>query len=141
MANWLISSSYYTMALLLFLIGVSWLKYRNDILRFTEKAQLVAMKTKRLFVRGNQFKNRQASHTLMTSTDTDKMNAAKTQMTPEEQLEDLTRRFQLLEGERKATYETAQLNIRQNKEIIKQMKVLNCFDSLIKMRARCFDSR
>lgn len=60
------------------------------------------------------------------------MNAAKTQMTPEEQLEDLTRRFQLLEGERKATYETAQLNIRQNKEIIKQMKVLNCFDSLIK---------
>ncbi|CAD7937991.1 unnamed protein product [Amoebophrya sp. A25] len=46
----------------------------------------------------------------------------KTQMTPEEQLEDLTRRFQLLEGERKATYETAQLNIRQNKEIIKQMK-------------------
>lgn len=52
------------------------------------------------------------------------MNATKTQqMTPEEQLEDLTRRFQLLEGERKATYETAQLNIRQNKEIIKQMKV------------------
>ena len=43
-------------------------------------------------------------------------------MTPEEQLEDLQRRFQLLEGERKATYETAQLNIRQNKEIIKQMK-------------------
>jgi len=50
------------------------------------------------------------------------MNAIKTQMTPEEQLEDLQRRFQLLEGERKATYETAQLNIRQNKEIIKQMK-------------------
>ena len=46
----------------------------------------------------------------------------RTQMTPEEQLEDLQRRFQLLEGERKATYETAQLNIRQNKEIIKQMK-------------------
>ncbi len=52
----------------------------------------------------------------------DGMNAIKTQMTPEEQLEDLQRRFQLLEGERKATYETAQLNIRQNKEIIKQMK-------------------
>jgi len=46
-------------------------------------------------------------------------------MTPEEQLEDLQRRFQLLEGERKATYETAQLNIRQNKEIIKQMKEEN----------------
>lgn len=39
-------------------------------------------------------------------------------MTPEEQLEDLQRRFQLLEGERKATYETAKLNIQQNKEII-----------------------
>lgn len=37
-------------------------------------------------------------------------------MTPEEQLEDLQRRFQLLEGERKATYETAKLNIQQNKE-------------------------
>ncbi len=37
-------------------------------------------------------------------------------MTPEEQLEDLQRRFQLLEGERKATFETAQLNIKQNKE-------------------------
>lgn len=46
-------------------------------------------------------------------------------MTPEEQLEDLQRRFQLLEGERKATYETAQLNIRQNKEIIRQMKEEN----------------
>jgi len=43
-------------------------------------------------------------------------------MTPEEQLEDLQRRYQLLEGERKATYETAQLNIRQNKEIVRQMK-------------------
>lgn len=48
--------------------------------------------------------------------------AAKTAMTPEEQLDDLQRRFQLLEGERKATYETAKLNIQQNKEIIKQMK-------------------
>ncbi|CAJ1344050.1 unnamed protein product [Effrenium voratum] len=47
---------------------------------------------------------------------------AKTAMTPEEQLEDLQRRFQLLEGERKATYETAKLNIQQNKEIIGQMK-------------------
>lgn len=43
-------------------------------------------------------------------------------MSPEEQLEDLQRRFQLLEGERKATYETAKLNIQQNKEIIGQMK-------------------
>jgi len=50
---------------------------------------------------------------------------AKSAMTPEEQLEDLTRRFQLLEGERKATYETAKLNIQQNKEIIKQMKEEN----------------
>jgi len=47
---------------------------------------------------------------------------AKTAMSPEEQLEDLQRRFTLLEGERKATYETAKLNIQQNKEIIKQMK-------------------
>lgn len=46
-------------------------------------------------------------------------------MSPEELLEDLQRRFQLLEGERKATYETAQLNIRQNKEIIKQMREEN----------------
>mmetsp|Transcript_12862 Transcript_12862/g.30864 ORF Transcript_12862/g.30864 Transcript_12862/m.30864 type:complete len:535 (+) Transcript_12862:79-1683(+) len=43
-------------------------------------------------------------------------------MSEEEMFEDLQRRFQLLEGERKATYETAQSNIRQNKEIIKQMK-------------------
>merc|ERR1719203_1969736 len=47
---------------------------------------------------------------------------AKTAMTPEEQLEDLQRRFSLLEGERKATYENAKLNIQQNKEIISQMK-------------------
>jgi len=46
-------------------------------------------------------------------------------MSPEELLEDLQRRYQLLEGERKATYETAQLNIRQNKEIIKQMREEN----------------
>jgi hypothetical protein len=51
--------------------------------------------------------------------------AAKTSMTPEEQLDDLQRRFQLLEGERKATYETAKLNIQQNKEIITQMKEEN----------------
>jgi len=51
--------------------------------------------------------------------------AAKTTMSPDEQLEDLQRRFQLLEGERKATYETAKLNISQNKEIIKQMKEEN----------------
>ncbi|CAK8998267.1 unnamed protein product [Durusdinium trenchii] len=49
---------------------------------------------------------------------------------PEEQLEDLQRRFTLLEGERKATYETAKLNIQQNKEsmgseIITQMKEEN----------------
>ncbi|KAF4655019.1 hypothetical protein FOZ61_007833 [Perkinsus olseni] len=53
------------------------------------------------------------------------LTMSKTTMTPEEQLEDLQRRFQLLEGERKATYETAQLNIKQNKEIIKQMKEEN----------------
>jgi len=46
-------------------------------------------------------------------------------MSPEEQLEDLQRRFTLLEGERKATYETAKLNIQQNKEIITQMKEEN----------------
>jgi len=51
--------------------------------------------------------------------------AGKTAMSPEEQLEDLQRRFQLLEGERKATYETAKLNIQQNKEIIGQMKEEN----------------
>eukprot|EP00933_Yihiella_yeosuensis_P060993 TRINITY_DN63809_c0_g1_i1.p1 TRINITY_DN63809_c0_g1~~TRINITY_DN63809_c0_g1_i1.p1 ORF type:complete len:574 (-),score=196.11 TRINITY_DN63809_c0_g1_i1:289-1899(-) len=51
--------------------------------------------------------------------------AAKTAMTPEEQLQDLQGRFQLLEGERKATYETAKLNIQQNKEIISQMKEEN----------------
>lgn len=51
--------------------------------------------------------------------------AAKTAMTPEEQLEDLQRRFQLLEGERKATYDTAKLNIQQNKEIVNQMKEEN----------------
>eukprot|EP00928_Gymnodinium_smaydae_P036964 TRINITY_DN25742_c0_g1_i1.p1 TRINITY_DN25742_c0_g1~~TRINITY_DN25742_c0_g1_i1.p1 ORF type:complete len:525 (-),score=196.63 TRINITY_DN25742_c0_g1_i1:788-2362(-) len=50
---------------------------------------------------------------------------AKAAMTPQEQLEDLQKRFQLLEGERKATYETAKLNIQQNKEIIKQMKEEN----------------
>eukprot|EP00928_Gymnodinium_smaydae_P036965 TRINITY_DN25742_c0_g1_i2.p1 TRINITY_DN25742_c0_g1~~TRINITY_DN25742_c0_g1_i2.p1 ORF type:complete len:558 (-),score=158.84 TRINITY_DN25742_c0_g1_i2:497-2074(-) len=50
---------------------------------------------------------------------------AKAAMTPQEQLEDLQRRFQLLEGERKATYETAKVNIQQNKEIIKQMKEEN----------------
>jgi len=50
---------------------------------------------------------------------------AKVAMTPEEQLEDLQRRFQLLEGERKATYETAKLNIQQNKEIVGQMKEEN----------------
>uniref|UniRef100_A0A7S1ME71 ODAD1 central coiled coil region domain-containing protein n=1 Tax=Alexandrium catenella TaxID=2925 RepID=A0A7S1ME71_ALECA len=48
--------------------------------------------------------------------------AAKTAMSPEDQLDDLQRRFQLLEGERKATYDTAKLNIQQNKEIIGQMK-------------------
>jgi len=49
-------------------------------------------------------------------------HASKEAMSLEEQLEDLQRRFQLLEGERKATYETAKLNIQQNKEIISQMK-------------------
>jgi septation ring formation regulator EzrA len=50
---------------------------------------------------------------------------ARAQLSLEEQKEDLERRYQLLEGERKATFETAQLNIRQNKEIIKQMKEEN----------------
>eukprot|EP00913_Durusdinium_trenchii_P032435 g30369.t1 len=44
------------------------------------------------------------------------MDKTKNAMSPEEQLEDLQRRFTLLEGERKATYETAKLNIQQNKE-------------------------
>merc|ERR550514_2104505 len=49
----------------------------------------------------------------------------KTNMSAEEQLEDLQRRFHLLEGERKATYETAKLNVTQNTDIIKQMKQEN----------------
>ncbi|CAJ1413529.1 unnamed protein product [Effrenium voratum] len=53
------------------------------------------------------------------------MDKTKNAMSPEEQLEDLQRRFTLLEGERKATYETAKLNIQQNKEIIAQMKEEN----------------
>lgn len=53
------------------------------------------------------------------------MDKTKNAMSPEEQLEDLQRRFTLLEGERKATYETAKLNIQQNKEIITQMKEEN----------------
>merc|ERR1712194_83959 len=50
------------------------------------------------------------------------MNQTKSTLNADEQLEDLQRRYQLLEGERKATYETAQLTIRQNKDIVKQMK-------------------
>eukprot|EP00929_Paragymnodinium_shiwhaense_P114596 TRINITY_DN83034_c0_g1_i1.p1 TRINITY_DN83034_c0_g1~~TRINITY_DN83034_c0_g1_i1.p1 ORF type:complete len:529 (+),score=251.54 TRINITY_DN83034_c0_g1_i1:108-1694(+) len=50
---------------------------------------------------------------------------AKAGMSAEEQKEDLERRFFLLEGERKATWETAKLNIQQNKEIVKQMKEEN----------------
>merc|ERR1719473_2443801 len=46
-------------------------------------------------------------------------------MNAEEQLEDLHRRYALLEGERRATVETAKLNITQNKDIIKQMKEEN----------------
>jgi len=46
-------------------------------------------------------------------------------MSPEEQLEDLRRRFTLLEGERKANHETAKLSIQQNREIINQMKEEN----------------
>ena len=46
-------------------------------------------------------------------------------MTKQQQLEDLNRRLVLLEGERKAQYETAQTNIRQNQQIIKQMKTEN----------------
>eukprot|EP00927_Polykrikos_kofoidii_P006175 TRINITY_DN12502_c1_g1_i1.p1 TRINITY_DN12502_c1_g1~~TRINITY_DN12502_c1_g1_i1.p1 ORF type:complete len:525 (+),score=148.50 TRINITY_DN12502_c1_g1_i1:122-1696(+) len=50
---------------------------------------------------------------------------AKATMSMDEQLEDLTRRFQLLEGERKATHENATLSKTQNKEIIKQMREEN----------------
>mmetsp|Transcript_86827 Transcript_86827/g.250823 ORF Transcript_86827/g.250823 Transcript_86827/m.250823 type:complete len:533 (+) Transcript_86827:104-1702(+) len=46
-------------------------------------------------------------------------------MSPEEQLEDLRRRFTLLEGERKASYETAELSKQQNKDIINQLKEEN----------------
>lgn len=46
-------------------------------------------------------------------------------MSPEEQLEDLRRRFTLLEGERKANHETAKMGIQQNREIINQMKEEN----------------
>jgi len=46
-------------------------------------------------------------------------------MNQEEQLEDLRRRFTLLEGERKANFETAELSKQQNKEIINQMKEEN----------------
>merc|ERR1719370_625650 len=46
-------------------------------------------------------------------------------LSAEEQLEDLRRRFTLLEGERKASFETAELSKQQNKEIINQMKEEN----------------
>jgi len=46
-------------------------------------------------------------------------------LSQEEQLEDLRRRFTLLEGERKANFETAELSKQQNKEIINQMKEEN----------------
>jgi len=46
-------------------------------------------------------------------------------MSPADQLEDLRRRFTLLEGERKANFETAAMSIKQNKEIITQMRLEN----------------
>mmetsp|Transcript_28795 Transcript_28795/g.83322 ORF Transcript_28795/g.83322 Transcript_28795/m.83322 type:complete len:531 (+) Transcript_28795:99-1691(+) len=46
-------------------------------------------------------------------------------MSPEEQLDDLRRRFQLLESERKASYDAAQQSKSQNQEIINQMKLEN----------------
>lgn len=46
-------------------------------------------------------------------------------MSPEDQLEDLQRRFLLLEGERKANFETAEINQKQNTQIINQMTVEN----------------
>mmetsp|Transcript_15807 Transcript_15807/g.40180 ORF Transcript_15807/g.40180 Transcript_15807/m.40180 type:complete len:533 (-) Transcript_15807:286-1884(-) len=52
-------------------------------------------------------------------------SGAATAMSPREQLDDLRRRFQLLEGERKANHETAKLSIQQNREIINQMKEEN----------------
>jgi len=57
-------------------------------------------------------------------------------MAPDEQLQDLTARYQLLEGERKATQETAKLNKQQNQEIINQMKDENKIlrDQITKLR-------
>merc|ERR550534_2451836 len=46
-------------------------------------------------------------------------------MSPAEQLQDLRQRFTLLEGERKAQFETSELSKQQNKEIISQMKEEN----------------
>jgi len=46
-------------------------------------------------------------------------------MNPNDQLDDLRRRFTLLEGERKANFETAAMSIKQNKEIIGQMRLEN----------------
>ena len=43
----------------------------------------------------------------------------------EDELEDLQRKFELMEGERKATFESAQSTIRQNKEIIHQLREEN----------------
>jgi len=46
-------------------------------------------------------------------------------MSLEEQLEDLRRRYTLLEGERKASYDTSEMSKQQNKEIINQLKEEN----------------
>lgn len=51
--------------------------------------------------------------------------ATKAAMALEVQLEDIQHRFELIEEERKASYETDKLSIQQNKEIISQIKEEN----------------
>eukprot|EP00959_Pyramimonas_sp_CCMP1952_P281004 5873800-Pyramimonas_sp.AAC.2 len=43
-------------------------------------------------------------------------------MTPDEELADLQKKYQLLEGDRKAYYETSQWTIKQNRETIAAAK-------------------
>lgn len=50
---------------------------------------------------------------------------AKTSLSLEEQLNDLQRRFQLLEGERKATNESEKVAINQNRDAVAQLKAEN----------------
>ena len=46
-------------------------------------------------------------------------------MNAEDELEDLQRKYELMEGERKATFESAQSSIRQNKDIIHNLREEN----------------